>query len=157
MTSSHLLLLTAFLSAALLATGCEPGKTSAWSPDAESLDSGVEDVFGEDAVDTPDVEDAEDAFTGPDAELPDATQPDSTEPDITEPDITEPDPPPSWDCSAVACSTVDDASTTLGSMRAVDGCAFELAFQHPISEGRALADRLLDRLEAESLGARRSL
>lgn len=163
MSSARALLLPLLFSAALLAAGCEPGRTSFWSPQTQRPDAGSkdasssEDIFGQDATDALDAvdavntEDVPDVFSEPDAPLADAAQP---ERDAA--DIAEPDPPLSWDCSPAACSTVDNISTSLGSMREVDGCAFELALQHPISQGRALADRLLERLEAESLGTRRS-
>lgn len=61
---------------------------------------------------------------------------------------------PTWDCGAFDCEAAE-AGTTLGTMTALDGCAFELALEDPASE--ALADALLDRIEGEGLGTRRTL
>lgn len=176
---TQLFVLLLFVVAALGA--CDPGEATSWS---DIKDSGAEDVLsGDDAnsaedvgsirdgieeppdahqPDVADITETPEATTPPDTatpEEPDATEPDPVEPDVSEPepDITEPEEPepPSWNCSAVSCNEVD-VSTSLGSMRDIDACAFELALQRPISEGKALADRLLTRLQSESLGTPRS-
>jgi hypothetical protein len=66
----------------------------------------------------------------------------------------EPEPDPEWNCGAIDC---DDASqtTALGQMKQIDGCSFELELEDPLAED--LADHLLDRLEAEAVGTRRSM
>ena len=66
----------------------------------------------------------------------------------------EPEPEPEWSCGAIDC---DDASrtTSLGEMLQIDGCSFELALEDPLSE--ELADRLLERLQTEGVGTRRTL
>lgn len=154
--------------AALFLAGCVSGEVTSSLPNQSESDAGVEDVYAatdagsdttaNDVQLVPDSDDDGDIGLQPDANLSDTTEPDGGQPDTTDPtgpDATGPDtidPPPSWSCPEVACSAVD-VTTTLGSMRDVDACAFELAFEHPISEGRALADRLLDRLENESVGA----
>ncbi len=84
----------------------------------------------------------------------------SEEPDTTsKPDVSkdpepkpDPDPEPTWSCTQTACSAVDNATTTLGKMKKLDHCAYEMALQHPISTGTKLADKVLARLKAEKAG-----
>jgi hypothetical protein len=84
---------------------------------------------------------------------------DSAQEDISESDASQQDvsgPPPQWSCTPVSCSAVEK-TTSLGDMRGLNSCAFEMKFEHPISQGEALADSLLARIDAESLGHRRTL
>ncbi|MFU8805349.1 MAG: hypothetical protein ACNA8W_16170, partial [Bradymonadaceae bacterium] len=70
--------------------------------------------------------------------------------------IDEPEPEPVWDCGGFVCDEVN-VNATLGQARAIDGCHFELAFEAPLAEGQALAERLLERLEGAGVGSRRSM
>lgn len=107
---------------------------------------------------TPDARDSLDAWTQPGADAsspgPDTAAP---QPDVVDPrPDPEPEPEPTWNCGTVACSSVDK-TTTLKKMLAVDGCAYELKLEKPLNQGVQLADKLLTRLQSESLGQRRSL
>lgn len=171
----------------IAAAGCAPGQTAEWIPNGPLDDAGPHaDADAEGGADARAPADAgSDAASdvdfsdvwAPDAQLNDigdaAAPPDTTtepdedaapneadtlDPQPPEPDITdpEPEPEPSWNCGTVACSSVDK-TTALKKMLAVNGCAYELKLEKPLDKGIQLADKLLTRLQAESLGQRRSL
>lgn len=126
--------------------------------DAFAHDSGDEDLDISDIPDTnpeSDISDIPD--TNPESDTSDI--PDTNpEPDISDnPDTNpkpdpDPDPQPSWDCTQIACSAVDNATTTLGQMKKLDHCAYEMALEKPLSTGTQLADKLLARLKSENAG-----
>src|SRR5690554_6138698 len=133
------------LSALLAMSACEPGNLSGRGGSAiDGGDGG--DLFTGDAGEGWDVQDVElEGDSGGAEDVGETGVGDVSEgPDVSgEPDA---DDVPVWACEeAVSCDEVN-MTTTLGQMRELDGCAFELRLQAPIEDGEALADRLLARV-----------
>ncbi|WP_146618338.1 hypothetical protein [Lujinxingia litoralis] len=140
-------------------SACEPGHLG--GANLDELDVSTRDTGGAaDAAsegDTWDVQPEEDAAGRPDAEdAADVADPGDVSLPSDGADAPEVSPEPTWECPAISCSAVD-VTTGTGQMRGIDGCAYELALEAPLSQGEALADRLLARVTGEAGGQRRDI
>ena len=156
-------MVAALVLSALVGLGaCNSGNLSGRGVDARDA-GGLEDSAALDADDGGGVQDVEDvggsggggdvgevgADGGDDVE--DVV--DASDDDVT-PDVDE---EPVWACEGTPDCDAVDVNTTLGQMRGLDGCAFELALEDPMADGEALADRLLARVTGEAGGQARSM
>ncbi|RDV37842.1 hypothetical protein DV096_12060 [Bradymonadaceae bacterium TMQ3] len=141
--------------------GCNSGNLSGHGVDVRDV-GGLEDSSALDAGDGGDARGVEDAgdsdggFDGDEADADGGEMPDTADgPDAADaPDVSE---EPVWACEGEPNCEAVDVSTTLGQMRGLDGCAFELALEEPMEDGEALADRLLARVTGEAGGQTRTM
>lgn len=109
------------------------------------MDAAVRDSSAVDAASTGDAASAEDASLEDASSSDDAALVDAGE---------DAGPPPPPRCGSTPCEAL---TTTAGRMRSLDACAFALRLEAPLSEGRARADALLERLSGEGVGRHRTL
>lgn len=138
--------------------GQDAGADASPGKDASGDTAGGADINGPED-DAQEEADADDEDVRADDTRSEDTTGGSGEPDAAPEPDPDPDPdpePPTWGCGQVTCDEVE-LTTTLRDMKEVDSCGFELAFEKPLSEGEELAEELLERLESDGLGWRRSM
>ncbi|TXD33905.1 hypothetical protein FRC98_20120 [Lujinxingia vulgaris] len=143
-------------------SACNAGNLSGRGVDARDV-GGLEDDAALDAGDVggvqgvEDVGDSGDAWDASEADAEGGADASDAEeaPDAGNvPDVSE---EPVWACEGAPDCDAVNVTTTLGQMRGLNGCAFELALEDSMADGEALADRLLARVTGEGGGQARTM